>query len=160
MMFEPLTPRTLLLTQLLATAMMTGIIWFVQIVHYPLFLKIPTEGFVAYEQSHAMRTGFVVAPLMLVELGTAIALLLLSIASGGKMPTAIGLTPLYLWSLGCLALIWASTFLIQVPLHHLLEQRPDAKAMELLVSTNWIRTILWSIRLGLLAFLSARRIIF
>ncbi|MCX8493357.1 MAG: hypothetical protein ORN23_03900 [Chthoniobacterales bacterium] len=160
MMFEPLTPRTLLLTQLLATAMMAGIIWFVQIVHYPLFLKIPTEGFVAYEQSHAMRTGFVVAPLMLIELGAAIALLLLSIASGGKMPTAIGLTPLYLWSLGCLALIWASTFLIQVPLHHLLEQRPDAKAMELLVSTNWIRTILWSIRLGLLAFLSAGRIIF
>jgi len=93
-------------------------------------------------------------------LGTAIALLLLSIASGGKMPTAIGLTPLYLWSLGCLALLRARTLLIQVPLHHLLEQRPDAKAMELLVSTNWIRTILWSIRLGLLAFLSARRIIF
>jgi hypothetical protein len=41
-----------------------------------------------------------------------------------------------------------------------LEQRPDAKAMELLVSTNWIRTILWSIRLGLLAFLVAGRIIF
>ena len=159
-MIEPLTPRTLLLTQILATAMMTGIIWFVQIVHYPLFLRVPTEGFVAYEQSHTIRTGFVVAPLMLFELGTSIALLLLPIALGGKLPIAIGLTPLYLCSFGCLVLIWASTFLIQVPLHHLLEQRPDAKAMEFLVSTNWIRTILWSIRLGLLAFLLAGRIIF
>lgn len=154
-MIEPFIPRTLLLTQLLATAMMTGIIWFVQIVHYPLFLKVPVDGFVAYEQSHTLRTGFVVAPLMLVELGTAIALMLLSSVSGGKLP--IGLTPLYLWSFGLLLLIWVSTFLIQVPLHSLLEQKPDLKAMELLVSTNWIRTILWSIRLGLLTALVAGR---
>ncbi len=159
MTFDILSARNLLLTQILVTALMTGIIWFVQIVHYPLFLKVPAAGFVAYEQSHTIRTGLVVAPLMLVELGAAIALLLLSIASGGKLPIAIGLTPLYLWSFGCLVLIWASTFLIQAPLHNLLEQRPDAKAMELLVSTNWIRTILWSIRLGLLALLAAERII-
>jgi len=158
-MIDPLTPRTLLLTQLLATAMMTGIIWFVQIVHYPLFLKVPAEGFVAYEQSHTIRTGFVVAPLMLVELGTATLLLVLSLISGEKMSLSIGLSPLSLWSFGCLVLIWASTFLIQVPLHHLLEQRPEAKAMELLVSTNWIRTILWTIRLGLLAFLVSGKII-
>ena len=146
------TWRTLLLTQLVATAMMTGIIWFVQIVHYPLFQKVPLEGFVSYEQSHTVRTGLVVAPLMLIELGTAIGLLLLSLFSSGKLP--IGLSPLYLGALGCLVLIWISTFLIQVPLHHLLEQHADVKSMKLLVSSNWIRTILWSIRLGLLGLIA------
>ena len=148
-----LSARNLLLIQIVATAMMTGIIWFVQIVHYPLFLKIPSEGFVSYEQSHTIRTGFVVAPLMLLELGTAILLLLLTVTSAGRL--TIGLSPLYLGALGCLLVIWASTFLVQVPLHGLLEQHADSKAMTLLVSTNWIRTIFWSLRLGLLALLVA-----
>lgn len=156
MINDLISSRSLLVTQLLATAMMTGIIWFVQIVHYPLFLKVPLEGFVSYEQSHTVRTGLVVAPLMLLEMGTAIGLVGLSLFSGEK--TSVGLSPLHLGALGCLLLIWASTFLIQVPLHQLLEQRADPKAMELLVSTNWIRTILWSIRLGLLALLIAPRI--
>ena len=152
-----LSARNLLLIQIVATAMMTGIIWFVQIIHYPLFLKIPSEGFVSYEQSHTIRTGFVVAPLMLLELGTAILLLLLTVTSAGRL--TIGLSPLYLGALGCLLVIWASTFLVQVPLHGLLEQHADSKAMTLLVSTNWIRTIFWSLRLGLLALLVARQMI-
>ena len=152
-----LSARNLLLIQIVATAMMTGIIWFVQIVHYPLFLKIPSEGFVSYEQSHTIRTGFVVAPLMLLELGTAILLLLLTVTSAGRL--TIGLSPLYLGALGCLLVIWASTFLVQVPLHGLLEQHADSKAMTLLVSTNWIRTIFWSLRLGLLALLVAGQMI-
>ena len=156
MINDLITSRSLLVTQILATAMMTGIIWFVQIVHYPLFLKVPLEGFVSYEQSHTVRTGLVVAPLMLLEMGTAIGLVGLALFSGEK--TTAGLSPLHLGALGCLLLIWASTFLIQVPLHQLLEQQADPKAMELLVSTNWIRTILWSIRLGLLALLIAPRI--
>ena len=147
--------RNLLLIQILATAMMTGIIWFVQIVHYPLFLKVSSEGFVSYEQSHTVRTGFVVAPLMLIELGTAILLLLFTVTLAGKV--TIGLNPLYLSALGCLLVIWASTFLIQVPLHGHLEQRADSKAMTLLVSTNWIRTFFWSLRLGLLALLVGER---
>ena len=150
-----LSARNLLLIQIVATAMMTGIIWFVQIVHYPLFLKIPSEGFVSYEQSHTIRTGFVVAPLMLLELGTAILLLLLTVTSAGRL--TIGLSPLYLGALGCLLVIWASTFLVQVPLHGLLEQHADSKAMTLLVSTNWIRTIFWSLRLGLRALLVTER---
>jgi hypothetical protein len=156
MINDLINSRSLLVTQILATAMMTGIIWFVQIVHYPLFLKVPLEGFVSYEQSHTVRTGLVVAPIMLLEMGTAIGLVGLALFSGEK--TSIGLSPLHLSALGCLLLIWASTFLIQVPLHQLLEQRADPKAMELLVSTNWIRTILWSIRLGLLSLLIAPRL--
>ena len=134
--------------------MMTGIIWFVQIVHYPLFVKIPGDGFTAYERSHTVRTGWVVAPLMLVELGSAGALLLPRLI-GGSGVTLAGDT-LYLAALGCLILIWASTFLLQVPLHGILEQHPDIRSMNRLVTTNWIRTTLWTLRLGLLGELVAR----
>ena len=147
------SPATLLLIQFAATAMMTGIIWFVQVVHYPLFTKIPEEGFVRYEQAHTVRTGWVVAPLMLLELGTAVAPLL-SWGAGGGSP--LSSSPLYMAALGCLILIWISTFLLQVPLHAILEKRHDHRAMLLLSSTNWIRTILWSVRLGLLGSLAMR----
>lgn len=147
------SPATLFLIQFAATAMMTGIIWFVQVVHYPLFTKIPKEGFVRYEQSHTVRTGWVVAPLMLLELGTAVAPLL-SWGAGGAFP--IPSCPLYLAALGCLVVIWISTFLLQVPLHGILEKRHDHRAILQLSSTNWIRTILWSVRLGLLGSLAMR----
>lgn len=143
----PPSAGTLLLIQFTATAMMTGIIWFVQVVHYPLFARIPTEGFTAYENSHTVRTGWVVAPLMLVELGTAVALPAL------RFPVAF--TPPYLAALGCLILVWVSTFLLQVPLHGILERRPDRRAMGLLVTTNWARTLLWNVRMGLMAGLLA-----
>jgi hypothetical protein len=139
------SPETLLLIQLIATALMTGIIWFVQIVHYPLFGLIPAEGFTRYEQAHTVRTGLVVAPLMILELASASSLPLLR--------TPMAFTPIYLGALGCLAVIWASTFLIQVPLHGALEKRHDQSAINRLVTTNWIRTILWSLRLGLLVSL-------
>jgi len=139
------SPEAILLIQFTATALMTGIIWFVQIVHYPLFGRIPSDGFTLYEQAHTTRTGLVVAPLMLLELASAAALPLLGV------PVAFTYT--YLATLGFLALIWASTFLIQVPLHGLLEKRHNEVAIRRLVATNWIRTLLWSFRLGLLAYL-------
>ena len=54
-----------------ATVAMTGLIWFVQVVHYPLFARVGEEGFHAYEAAHARATSRVVAPLMLGEVGTA-----------------------------------------------------------------------------------------
>jgi hypothetical protein len=141
-------PRTLFTAEVMAAAMMTGIIWFVQVVHYPLFQKIPGPAFPAYEAVHTVRTGWVVAPLMLVELGSALALLIVRLPSGGMAPAAID--PLHLAALGCLLLIWASTFFLQVPLHGRLLLSADSECLHRLVATNWIRTILWSVRMMLL----------
>jgi hypothetical protein len=125
----------------------------VQVVHYPLFMLVPREGFTAYETAHTMRTGWVVAPLMLIELGSSLLLVLLAFR---EQPPGPGLSPLHLAGLGCLLLIWASTFLVQVPLHGLLTGKADPQAMKTLVTTNWIRTLLWSLRLLLLALLACR----
>ena len=55
---------------------MTGVIWFVQIVHYPLFASVGGDRWTTYHAGHTRRTGWVVAPLMVAELGSAAVLVL------------------------------------------------------------------------------------
>lgn len=62
-----------LLVHLTATFAMVGIIWFVQIVHYPLFARVGAGGFPAYSGAHSR---LVVGPPMLAEAATAVALVL------------------------------------------------------------------------------------
>jgi len=59
-----------LLFNLATTLLMTGVIWFVQVVHYPLFAGVGEERFVAYQATHSRSTTVVVAPLMTIELVT------------------------------------------------------------------------------------------
>lgn len=126
--------------------MMLGVIWFVQIVHYPLFREVPAEDFVSYESWHRTKTSLLVAPLMLVELGTAFLLV-------GMRPEGFSFTWLLVNGI-LLGLIWASTFFIQVPLHGALSEAFSFENIRKLVNSNWIRTILWTARgailLGLL----------
>ena len=117
-----------------ATLAMTGLIRFVQVVHYPLF----PDRFVAYSESHQRLTTLVVAPLMLVELATAAAIVFLR-------PPGI---PAWLAVAG-LALVlalWASTAFVQVPCHQRLLAGFDPEVHARLVGTNWIRTVLWTVR--------------
>lgn len=52
-----------------ATWFMTGLIWFVQIVHYPLMGAVPGDAFRVYQELHQRRTTWIVGPVMLVEAG-------------------------------------------------------------------------------------------
>jgi hypothetical protein len=116
---------------------MVGLIWFVQVVHYPLMSRVHTSNFKDYEALHMSRTTWVVGPLMLIELGTNV--LLFWFPSGMSRPfLGTGLV--------LLALIWLSTYFLQVPQHRRLSQGFDAVAHRRLVRSNWIRTILWTIR--------------
>ena len=128
----------LLLVHAATTLFMVGVIWFVQIVHYPLFERIGENGFSAYERQHTRRTGWVLAMPMLVELATAIAL-------AWRLGGALALSGLFL-----LMIVWLCTWLWQVPAHRRLEGGFDAATHRRLVRTNWVRTIIWSAR-GILA---------
>ena len=133
---------TVALVHAAATLTMTGVIWFVQVVHYPLFAAVPVEGFVAYEARHTHLTGFVVGPPMAVEGVTALALVA---APLDGVPLALP------WvALALLGIVTASTVALQVPLHGRLSERWDPADGARLVRTNWIRTIGWTIR-GVLA---------
>lgn len=121
---------------------MTGLVWFVQVVHYPLFAYVEGD-FVRYEQLHTVRTGWVVAPVMLAELGSSI-LLVLNPRFMTRTEASIGLA--------LVIALWVSTWALQVPQHTTLSQGYDAAAQRFLVSSNWLRTLLWSVRSGLLLY--------
>ena len=124
--------------QLFSTLYMVGVIWFVQIVHYPLLAQVTPSVFTRYEQSNVRHTGWVVTPVMLIEATTSVLLVWL------RPPH---LSMLLAWGgLGLLTLIWASTFYLQVPQHQKLLGGFDAKAHRRLVRSNWIRTLAWSAR--------------
>lgn len=127
---------------LFATLFMTGLIWFVQVVHYPLFASVPESGFAEYEQRHRYLTTWVVAPPMLVEGLTAVLLLVFLPAGRRSWKLRAGLL--------LLAVIWLSTAFIQVPLHEQLSEEFQLSQHQNLIASNWIRVVAWSLR-GLLA---------
>lgn len=134
----------LLLLHCAATLAMVGLIWFVQVVHYPLFSSVGQSPFPEYERLHQKRTTLVVAPLMLIEALTATLILTTDLSPSARDLAWIG------WVL--LVLIWLSTAFLQVPLHRRLAEGYDPLAVRRLVRTNWLRTIAWTLR-GFIAVL-------
>ena len=139
----------LLVAHALVTSALTGIIWFVQIVHYPLFPLASGQNYPLYHRTHERGITRVVVPLMIVESLTAIILLL-------RFPAGVSRSLFYL-ALALLAIIWLSTFLLQLPQHRNLEQGFNVIAWQTLSRTNWVRTIAWSLRLWILFLLIARQ---
>lgn len=131
----------ILLCHAAATLYLVGVVWFVQRVHYPLFAGVGFQHFPAYQRDHVARVTPIVAPIMLIEAGTGLALLAFPPPNVPLMLPGLGL--------GLLGIIWLSTFLLQVPRHDELKTGFDAASHQRLVATNWIRTILWSLRGGL-----------
>lgn len=120
-----------------------GLIWIVQLVHYPSFHFVAVDRFIAFHRHHTRAISFIVLPLMLMELGL-----------GGVLAWQSDLDWKYLLSLIIVGLIWASTFLIQVPDHNALGKGKDDLLIDRLVKTNWIRTVLWTTKALWLSFLS------
>lgn len=118
--------------------MMVGVIWFVQIVHYPLFGGVGREGFILYSERHSSRTTLIVGPLMLVEITTGV-LLLFSRPDGVTFLAA-------LVGMVLISGIWVSTALLQVPEHRILGGGFDVRAHRRLVGGNWLRTVAWTLR--------------
>ncbi len=142
-------PHLLLLIHAAATWYMVGLIWMVQIVHYPMFNRVGEEQFAPYVQEHGQRITPIVMLPMVIELGTA--LLLLS-----AVPAEIPKSWLYLGA-GLVLAIWVSTALLQVPCHGKLSEGYHESAYRWLVLTNWIRTLLWTVR-GVLTSLCLWRV--
>ena len=114
---------------------MTSIIWFVQIVHYPLFKYVPFNSRIEYQKKHMDLISWLVIPGMLIELGS---LLLLF--------QQLEFSFRWIIVLLCLLVIWLSTFLLQVPYHQQLLQNPQEKIITKLVQSNWIRTFFWTLK--------------
>lgn len=123
-----------------ATWLLVGLIWVIQLVHYPLFACVTGAAWQAYHPRHASSITFIVAPAMLVELLCA-----------GSICYVMGGRGLSLISAALVVLVWLVTFVVMVPLHGRLCAASLAEEDRLvlvrrLVALNWVRTIIWSAR--------------
>ena len=142
--------KTLFFAQIFSTFALTGVIWLIQIVHYPLFKFVGAERYREFHAAHMNWISFVVAPTMIVEL----------ICAGLIFVYPPKNSEMWILILGAVlvGVIWASTFFLQVPLHEKLAQGFDSETHNALVQTNWIRTIAWSLRTALVLWLAWKTI--
>lgn len=132
--------NAILTLHLVSTLFLVGLIWFVQIVHYPLMADVGSEAFTEYEPRHTRLTTYVVAPAMLTELVTSVvvAWMFRDFDFDHSVMSLIGLL--------LVGVVWGVTWLCSVPAHRQLERGFDESVHRKLVVTNWIRTIAWSAR--------------
>lgn len=125
--------------------MLCGVIWLVQLVHYPFFHRTDRDHFRKHMSFHKVRISVIVMPLMIAELGTSIWLSFM----------AADLLLLHRTGLGIVIFIWLVTFFTSVPLHEKLSDGYEEATVQKLVNTNWIRTLLWTLKsvLGVLILL-------
>lgn len=133
------------LLHMLAASAMLGVIWIVQVVHYPLFADVSRDHYVKYHQGHVRKITYVVLPLMGVELVSAV------IFCVGAHPLMLG-HPAWLGSVALLVVVWISTAMVQVPLHNRLARGFESLTHHQLVLSNWIRTLAWTLRVVLVAY--------
>lgn len=136
----------LFLLHLLACAFMTGLIWEVQRVHYPMFMALntlPKPNFQHWMGFHASHVSPIVGPVMLFEAASALWLVL---TPPKGFPLWLGLS-----NLALVGVIFAATALFSIPNHHVLRESGfDERVITQLVNGNWVRTLAWSIRLLLM----------
>jgi hypothetical protein len=141
-----ISEKLLLGVALVSTWYMIGVIWMVQLVHYPLFEKVGRDNFAHYEKAHVGRMSFVVMPAMLIELFSSLGLFLFD------------QNAIYVGSFVLLVVAWVVTFFFSVPAHRKLSALFDQKAFKSLLQTNWIRALAWSSRGLLLLYALLERV--
>ncbi len=119
---------------------MTGLIWTVQLVHYPTFAWIPADKFPAYPKFHAFRIFWITAIPMTLELAGAIWLFFVDTSELGLVNEWLKVN-----LFGVLAL-WLATLLVSMPLHNKIQKEYSLDACQQLARTNWIRTLIWTAR--------------
>ena len=127
--------------QVVGSVGMFGVIWIVQVVHYPLMRFVSEREFPGFETEHRVRISWVVGPLMLLE-GLCVLAFVFAPPPGFTwwLPWAGAIAE---------AVAIGTTVLVSAPLHERLNAHFDPALLDRLVATNWIRTVAWTVRAGL-----------
>ena len=128
---------------LISTSMMVSLIWLIQILHYPSFIYVDRDRYESFQKFHMKKISFIVMPLMVTEFLTSAYILLF-----GNNENE------YLFTLSFILLlvIWGLTIFIFSNIHQELSLGYNQRIISSLIHLNWIRTILWSLRLIILVF--------
>jgi hypothetical protein len=125
-----------------STLFMTGLIWIIQLLHYPSYHYIQTEKFSDYQRFHTNQITYIVGPVMLFEMVSGAYLTLLNDWTRPWTLNFIGL-----------CLIWLSTLFFSIPSHNKLSGGFNPNDVSYLIKTNWFRTTTWTLRSLLLLYL-------
>jgi hypothetical protein len=136
---------TALIAHLACTWSLVGLIWVIQVLAYPQFLRVGESDFPGYHMAHCWRIGILVAPLILAEASTAAWILYQGERSA-----------CFIISLVPLIIVWLSTALLQAPAHTRLMQGFDAPTIHRLIRSNWLRTFAWTMRALLVSAITLR----
>ncbi len=118
----------------ISTSFMVGVIWVIQLLHYPSFHFINDQKYVEFQHFHMQRISFIVIPAMLVELAS------------GLLLAYFFRSSLTIILLAFLLGIWGITFIFFTNIHQKLTNGYDHSVVDRLVQINWSRTALWSLR--------------
>ena len=127
----------MLILHLIATSVMVGVIWVIQLVHYPSFHFVELKQYTTFQRFHMARISYVVIPAMLTELFT----LILIVISMDQIDNLV------LSSAILLIFIWLMTAVFFSGVHQKLTLGYDQTVVDKLVKLNWGRTLLWTLRL-------------
>lgn len=125
----------ILTIHLATTWAIVGLIWCVQILIYPQFHHFSAEKFRQCHFSHCFRIALIVIPLMVLEV----------ISAGWLLWQGMRGQP-FLFSVWLIPLVWISTAVWQAPAHFRLVGGFDAPIIRRLILTNWVRTVVWTVR--------------
>ena len=117
---------------LVLAAALAGLIWTIQLVHYPLFALVGAAQWARYGDEHRRRITWLAAPLMFASVGVA---LVLVVQDG---------SPLRLVNASLAVGVFGLTGAVFAPMHGRLEQAASERAIRVLVRANWLRTIAWT----------------
>jgi hypothetical protein len=110
---------------------MAAVSWLILLCTYPDFARWRAEGFAEAHEAYTRRVGWVVAPLLLAQLGGHV---WLTIVAGGGFGLALVLV------------CWALTAAWSVPCHRRLQQEgPMSPALAELIRSHAWRTGVWSV---------------
>ncbi|MEO0661525.1 MAG: hypothetical protein AAFZ87_08310 [Planctomycetota bacterium] len=127
---------------------LVGLIWTIHVVHYPMFAHVG-DAFERVHERHMRAITPVVGPLMLAELATAAWLWAAPPAGTTRTTWAIGL--------GLVGVVWALTGLFAKPDDSSFECAGfDASAHRLLMRADLLRTLVWTARGVLVAWVLVR----
>ena len=136
------TDAIVLVVALASVWAMTGVIWVIQLVHYPIFDTVERGADDAlwrrFGDRHRRSISFVVGPFMLAE---GITGLWLVVDPPGDIARTLPLVALVL-----MGVAYGTTAFVSVPLHERLTDHFEPEAHQRLVTTNWVRTAAWTAR--------------
>ena len=138
---NPRTAEIAAVAQVVGSVGMFGVIWMVQVVHYPLMRFVSGEQFARFETAHRVRISRVVGPLMLIEGVCVLAFLFAPPASLAWWLPWVGA--------GVETVAIGTTAFVSASLHERLNAHFNQATLDRLIETNWIRTIAWTARAAL-----------